>query len=97
MLVIPNYDAVVAAFKRALTFDIKLVAIELERSETQRFGSVVELVAFTRNPALTIRHLMGTDDPVPARLIGAAEVLAQTASVAGRRKMGDQHGHQRFA
>lgn len=84
LLVIPNHADVVAAFKRACNAPVDLIAIELERNE-KATGDVLQLFAYVAGFKGQLCHEMPGEHADPKKLIGAAEVLAQTASMVARR------------
>lgn len=93
LLSIPNREAVIAAFKRAATYPMDLIAIELETHQSQMLGNGYKLVAFIRQDALNNQHIIpGDTPPTERRLIGAAEVMAQSMSNTLRKKYGAQNG-----
>ena len=92
LLVIPNRDAVLAAFNRAQTYPLDLIAIELERSTM--FGKPgFLLIAFTRNCGLNAQHFMPGDEVNPKLLVDGAGLMAQTLS-AGARRAEDRNGRK---
>jgi|SRR6185436_7137753 len=98
LLSIPNREAVLAAFRRAQTYPLDLIAIELETHQSLASGSCYKLVAFVRDHGLNAQHIMpGGDVPDERQLLGAAEILAQALSVAARRRYGEQDGRRRTA
>lgn len=94
LLSIPNREAVIAAFKRAQTYPLDLIAIELETHQSLISGDGYKLVAFVRDGALNAQHIMPTGEITERQLLGAAEILAQTLSVGARRKLGAPHGRR---
>lgn len=98
LLSIPNRGEVLAAFKRAQTFPLDLIAIELETHQSLAHGDGYKLVAFVRNSGLNAQHIMpGGDPPSERQIIGAVEILAQALSAAARRRYGEQDGRGRAA
>src|SRR6266576_2558795 len=85
LLSIPNRADVERAFRRTCG-PVKMIAIELERGHTQTFGDTLELFVFTREPNLTINHVMPGRQINMGALIAAAEILGQTAALQARRR-----------
>lgn len=94
LLSIPNREAVLAAFKRAQTYPLDLIAIELETHQSLH-GNGYKLVAFVRDGALNAQHIMPAGEISERQLLGAAEILAQTLSMGARRKLGAPDGRGR--
>lgn len=91
LLCLPNRDAVLAAFRRAQTYPLDLIDIELETHHSITYGHSYKLVAFIRQDRLHAQHMLM--DPTPRSLIGGAEILAQTLSMTMRRRYPD--GYER--
>lgn len=94
LLVIPERDRIIEAFRRSCTAPVELITMELERNETLAKGDVIELYAFIRGFTGQLRHIMVGEDISVQKLIGGAEMLAMTAS-AHVRRMG--YGRSRVA
>jgi hypothetical protein len=95
LLVVPERDRVERALRANFAGPVRLVALELERNETQQFGEVLEMVVVVMKPApdhtvrLTVRHVMPGGEPNVRHLIGGAEVLGQRISQEFRRRYGN--------
>lgn len=76
-----------AAFKRAQTWPLDLIDIELETHQSVMLGDGYKVVAFVRDCGLNAQHILPGDHfPTDRQLIGAAEVLAQHLSMEMRRR-----------
>lgn len=83
LLTLPNRDEVMKAFHRSCPVPVGLLDIELERVASIH-GDRLMLTAFVTKPRwLNHQHQLSSADP--KALIGAAEILGQTAALHMRR------------
>lgn len=84
LLVLPERQRVENALRYACAAPVDIVTIELERSESQAYGEVLELVSVVMFPEpdqakrLTLRHVMPGGEPDMRHILGGAEAHGQT-------------------
>lgn len=91
LLVLPDRPRVEGALRQACGAPVTVVALELERNETQQHGDVLELVTVVMFPApdnrkrLTLRHVMPGGEPDIRQLVSGAEAAGQAIRMRFRR------------
>lgn len=91
LLVLPDRQRVESVLRHSCGAPVTIVALELERNETQAHGDVLELVTVVMFPApdhrkrLTLRHVMPGGAPDIRQLIGGAEAAGQAIRMRFRR------------
>ena len=81
------YAAIFEAFPEA-----RIIAVEYEKVETLTFGTTRVMTAFFDGFKHPLSHVMPDEEPTRRSIIGAAEVIGQTARMQHRRIMRQLEG-----